>query len=394
MKIKINDLSKLNLIGFCLSLFFISPVVVFFYQNKGLNYLQILSLESVLVLFIFLSEVPTGILADKIGRKNTIILGCIVNLIGSILFLLSNNYILFIIVFALSGIGIALFSGTIEAYIYDYLKEKQIENQMKKYIGLYYSYCTIGSVIASIIGSIICKNLEEISFIYALSITVIGSIIALIISITLKNKKKLKDKEDEDLNSFRMLLEGFKLIKTNKHLLYIILLNIFASPFVYCLSYLYQPYLKLSGVSIIFFGIISAVASFVSLIANKYVYKLEKLLGDKLTLFISVFLPSLFYIFMSIVFHQILSVFLYILLRGIIGLQEPVFSDYKNKQIPSKIRATVLSLISMLGSLYQIFMRLFIGKLADINISYSFILIASLIIITCFILFTFFRKKF
>ncbi|PIN69814.1 hypothetical protein COV93_04000 [Candidatus Woesearchaeota archaeon CG11_big_fil_rev_8_21_14_0_20_43_8] len=56
----LNQIRKLEIMHFFISLFFLSPVAVFFYQQKGFNYFQILGLESVFVLAIFLFEVPTG----------------------------------------------------------------------------------------------------------------------------------------------------------------------------------------------------------------------------------------------------------------------------------------------------------------------------------------------
>lgn len=70
-----SELFKLNLVHFFLNLFFISPVAIFFYKERGLDCIQVLMLESILALFIFLFEVPTGIFADKYSRKSSIIAG-------------------------------------------------------------------------------------------------------------------------------------------------------------------------------------------------------------------------------------------------------------------------------------------------------------------------------
>jgi len=69
------ELIKLNSMNFFLSLFFISPVAIFFYKQRGLGFDQVLMLESVLAFFIFIFEVPTGIFADKFGRKKSILAG-------------------------------------------------------------------------------------------------------------------------------------------------------------------------------------------------------------------------------------------------------------------------------------------------------------------------------
>jgi hypothetical protein len=69
------------------------------------------------------------------------------------------------------------------------------------------------------------------------------------------------------------------------------------------------------------------------------------------------------------------------MIRATMGLKEPLFSDYKNLHITSKNRATILSMISIIVSLYLVGMRLIIGRLADINLSYSFLFMGVVIVI-------------
>ena len=64
-----NNITKLKLIYFFKSLFFFSPIITLFYFSRGLDTFQIVSLEAVLIIAVLFSEVPTGIIADKIGRK-------------------------------------------------------------------------------------------------------------------------------------------------------------------------------------------------------------------------------------------------------------------------------------------------------------------------------------
>jgi hypothetical protein len=62
-------------------------------------------------------------------------------------------------------------------------------------------------------------------------------------------------------------------------------------------------------------------------------------------------------------------------------IQKPIFLDYLNRHIESKIRVTVLSLINVISGFYVAIMGLLIGFLADISLNYSFIFMGSLIAI-------------
>jgi MFS family permease len=175
--------------------------------------------------------------------------------------------------------------------------------------------------------------------------------------------------------------DGAKLIRKNKSLLRIVLLSVFASPFLFTLNYLYQPYLLSSGINTALFGTIFAIALLLAASLQKYAYKIEEKLGIKWTVFLATMLPGIFYIIMAFTFHPIWAILLFVMIRATMGLKEPLFSDYKNLHITSKNRATILSMISIIVSLYLVGMRLIIGRLADINLSYSFLFMGVVIVI-------------
>ena len=380
---RFNEVAKLSLMNFFLHLFFLSPVAVFFYQQRGLNYFQMLALESVLVLFIFFFEVPTGIFADKFGRKKSIVIGTLLLALELLIFLFANNFVWFATAFAIGGIGIAFHSGSIEALIYDNLKSQNREKEMKKAMGSFGSASLVAMVVAPIIGSYLAKDLLMPQFILLISMTVGAMLIGFILTLFIKDTQQ---KEVEEQSPITLFKDGAKLIRKNKSLLHIIFLSMFASPFLFTITYLYQPYFQDSGVNTSIFGTIFAIALLLAALLQKYAYKFEEKLGMKRAIFLATILPGIFYVIMAFTFHPIWAILLFVLVRATTGLQEPLFSGYKNIHIPSKSRATILSLISMIVSLYLVGMRLIIGKLADINLSYSFLFMGIVIIIASILL--------
>lgn len=129
--------AKIALIAFFSSLYFYLPILTIYYQGKGLNLLQINSLLGIIIGTIFLAEIPTGLIADKVGRKISIILAMAFQLLGEVLFLSAQNYTQFIFVAIIAGIGFAFQSGCLQALIYDSLKQQNKEGEMKKNNGKY-----------------------------------------------------------------------------------------------------------------------------------------------------------------------------------------------------------------------------------------------------------------
>jgi len=124
---KFDNIAKIKFVYFFNSLYFFAPIITLFYLSRGLDIFQTVSLEALLVLTIVFAEVPTGIIADKIGRKYSLIIYNILYLIGNIITIYGHSYEIFLFVQVLFGIGIAFASGAVEALVFDTLKFRKKE---------------------------------------------------------------------------------------------------------------------------------------------------------------------------------------------------------------------------------------------------------------------------
>ena len=106
------------------------PIFAIFFIDLGLSREQFLTLNAVWAATIFLLEVPSGALADTIGRRKLLIAAGIMMILEMALLLFApqnGGWILFIMAFAnrlLSGASEASASVADQALAYDTLKEK------------------------------------------------------------------------------------------------------------------------------------------------------------------------------------------------------------------------------------------------------------------------------
>lgn len=117
------------------SLNFSSAIWVVYMISKGMNLLQVGIAEALLHITMFITEIPTGLLADIIGRKVLRLISVILSIISTIIMITSDSFFLFCIAFIITGLGFALDSGCGEALIYDSLKLVGQENEYKKIAG-------------------------------------------------------------------------------------------------------------------------------------------------------------------------------------------------------------------------------------------------------------------
>ena len=127
-----NNIRLLILVRFLTALYFYLPFMSFNFFERGLNFIQINSVWGIVVLTMFLTKVPTGILADQLGRRRAVQAAIFLQFIGEVLFLFVRTYWLLVIDAVIAGLGFAFGSGALEALIYDQLKFENRAEQMKR----------------------------------------------------------------------------------------------------------------------------------------------------------------------------------------------------------------------------------------------------------------------
>lgn len=93
-----------------------------FFQEHGLSLAQIFALQSIFSAAVVLWEVPSGMIADKIGRARSIKLSVPVAAAAMIAYSYSDSFWWFVAWEVLLAVASGLFSGVDEALLYDSLK--------------------------------------------------------------------------------------------------------------------------------------------------------------------------------------------------------------------------------------------------------------------------------
>lgn len=91
----------------------------------------ILSAEDFMVMIF---EYPSGLIADRVGRKKTTAIGMFILMFGYLVFILSKNFWFFILAAVLKALGNALFSGSPQSWYYEELKAANQLDVRKKAI--------------------------------------------------------------------------------------------------------------------------------------------------------------------------------------------------------------------------------------------------------------------
>src|ERR1700712_2202571 len=99
-----HTINRLRAYGFANSLLFLLPIAVPFWRSHGLNQAHIGLLQSCFVVMLFSTQILTGKLADRFGRRRMIIIGQLINLVAFMGYAVAGNFTGLLVIEGLLGI--------------------------------------------------------------------------------------------------------------------------------------------------------------------------------------------------------------------------------------------------------------------------------------------------
>lgn len=376
---KSSNILKIVIINFCQRFHLYIHAYALLLLSRGLSLLQISTIESLVIGTIFMMEVPTGIVADRIGRKWSIAASTFLLMCAEFIFIFARSYEWYLIIAVFTGTGFAFASGAVEAMVYDSLPQENRDNEMKRVMGLVNSVGQIAFFIAPIVGAIIIGDATPERFTLAIVLTVIALLIGVIVSFTLKEPET--DWEADKPSPLTIFRDGLHELRSSPQLQRIIALVVFTSAFTGTLITTFAaPYLIENQASPYITGIALSIGSLIAALAQRYAYKVEAVLGQKWGLTLLIFMPGIMYWLLALVAGTIPTLLVIVWMYGTNDMKAPLFSAYQNALIESKNRATVLSIINMMNSLFVAIVAPIYAMIAGYSLSVAFIVMGTVIV--------------
>ena len=380
-----GNIGKMYLMKLLYNMYFYAAVIVPFYTEwGGIKFSRILFLNAWFMCWNFLLEVPTGTVADFLGRKVSLIMGCIVGAAGVLVYASYPHFLVFLLAAVILSLSYTLISGADEALVYDSLKKINQAHISKKVFSRMESLKLTGIVIGAISGGFIAKHL---GLRMPMLLHSIPLAVAALLAASLKEPEISREKSTVSFRAYRkILVDGVKYFWRCKILKMLTLDMVIVFAFAWIIIWFYQALLKNAGVDIAYFGIVHAFMSLSQIMVINNFLRLEKWLGSKKRLlFISAFLTGVFFILLGVTSFAPLVIAGIILCAGFGLSRGPLFSSYMNRYIPSDKRATILSTTSMLRTFSIVVVNSISGLLADWSIPNTLLLLGTAAIVFSFL---------
>ncbi|CRM87960.1 multidrug resistance protein [Pseudomonas sp. 22 E 5] len=360
---------------------------VLYLLQLGITQGEIGILQSFLFFSCVALEIPSGLLADRYGRKCSLIIGFSGLFLSGIGFLLFSSFIPFAILFCLFGASIAMGSGSDRALLYDNLLA---ENRTAEYPKILSRARAIGAVslgLSMFVGGVLQDTLSwnSVYIVFAVS-KLIGAFVVTFIteakppptSLTPNEKINIRNEETEGV--FTSLTRFFRSKKGA------FLIPLFIGFALFELStiplFIYgQPFFSMQGLEIpTIAGIYAAVEA-----VSALMFMAAGFICSRLSLGIIAFtttgIVTLLLFILSFNIGIVTSIAAFLLIMSLPALYETSYETYIHDNVESRIRASCLSVANLVNSIiigisYSVF-----GGLVDV---YGFSL--TLIIVAAFCL--------
>lgn len=141
--------------GFLKDLRFYEPFMLLVFLDKGLSYLEIGTLYATREVLINLTEVPSGIFADSVGRRLTMVFSFLAYILAFIILYFADSFEILLLAMAAYAFGDAFRTGTHKAMIFDYLRLNGWEDQKTYYYGHTRAWSQRGAAVSALIAALL-----------------------------------------------------------------------------------------------------------------------------------------------------------------------------------------------------------------------------------------------
>ncbi|QHA94250.1 MFS transporter [Bacillus sp. N1-1] len=348
-----RNLTLLFWIHFFGTISFLQPVLTLFYVKNGLSEANILVILMCWSGAVLIGEIPTGVFADRFGARVSFLTGSIIKLSSIGILLLANSLEMFMLFSVLNGLSVTFFSGADEALIYESLKKDNKQQKMDEAMGKIQSAGFIAMMIAVLFGSFFARDLELEQFQLLILLSMVSYIVEFVLLFFIQEPS---GKVSIPGTSIENVLEGVRVIKQAPQLLVMFLnVTLVFIPTVAVFQKFDQPLMIGSGLPVYFIGPVYAVGALLAFFSSRSIGMLNRKLSYSVLMYTSGLL-SAFGLLLAALFQNQLWMILWVVLflRWVGAIRYPIYSQLSNNIIPSHVRATTISLLSILDSLFDL----------------------------------------
>ena len=331
--------------------------ILFFIQN-GLSLLQIGLLESIFHGTSLLCEIPSGMLADRFSYKTNLYLARIASIVSSILILLGQgNFWIYALAMMVNAWSYNFDSGTNTAFLFDSAVEA---GQKDRYLQIS-SFLSGVAEVTRTLGTVVAGLFVHGALAWTYHIAIGLSLLSILLIYLMKEPESKRDERNS--LTLKRILVVVKQEWQEKPVLFYWMLTYQLVGTIMCMFYFYYQQ-KISDLASWQVSLIMLIGSGFNLLAVYLASQIGKKWNSNQVFPILVALTGLALLLVGLKTpFAYLSV--YLLTNALYAVYQPIYYNDLQAYLPSSVRATMLSINSMMFSLSMIVIFPLTGWLID-----------------------------
>ena len=378
---RIQRIYLILLLGNTLAASFIWGVNTLFLLDAGLTNLEAFAANAFFTLGMVIFEIPTGVVADTVGRRASYLLGTLVLAWATglywLMWLWHSPFWEWALVSMLLGLGFTFFSGAVDAWLVDALRASEYQGELEPVFSKGMIVGGIAMLAGSVLGGVVAQLTDlGVPFLLRAGILVLMLVVAYF---AMRDIGFTPDRSEGPLKAVRTVMKGSITYGLgNRPVRYLMLAAPFTGGVGIYVFYALQPYLlelwgdpKAYSVA----GLAAAIVAGSQIVGGLLAPRVRRLFAKRTTvLIIAGAIGVVLLLALGIVPNFWIALALLTVWGISASIDDPIRRSYLNDLIPSKQRATVLSFESLMGNVGGIGIQPALGRVSDLG-GYAFSLV-------------------
>ena len=360
------------LFNFAMSL--IWGIDTLFKMGAGLDIQHVLLTNAAFTLGSMVFEIPTGVVADTLGRRVSFLL-CLATLFVTTLLYVAIawrgwGFWAFVWVSVFLGLGYTFYTGAVDAWLVDALQATGYREPLEPVFARAQMFFGAGMLVGTIGGGLLGQIRLDLPYLVRAAIVIPLFVLAWRGMPELGFTPRALELRRVPAEMRRVLIEGLSYGLKHPVVRPVMLASLVSMSFMIFGFYSWQRYfLDLLGRNLVWVdGVISSLVGLSLIAGNALVGPLSRVVRTRTgLLMLSVAVQAALVVACGLLTDFYVVVALYLLYGVAIGLAMPVKQAYLNAHIPSAQRATILSLDSMFGNLGGVIGQGAWGRMAKVR---------------------------
>jgi MFS family permease len=363
----------LLMLGNTLAASFIWGINTIFLLDAGLTNLEAFAANAFFTAGMVLFEVPTGIVADTIGRRASYLLGTLTLTASTLLYVLlwqvEAPFWQWAIVSMLLGLGFTFFSGAVEAWLVDALTATGFTGDLETVFGRGQIVTGVAMLTGSVAGGFIAQETSlGVPFVLRGAILLVMFVVAFRL---MHDVGFTPEKGGRPLAEMRRIATasidfGWRVPAVK----WLMVESLFVGGVGIYAFYALQPYLlELYGdpEAYLIAGLVAAIVAAAQILGGIAAPRIRRLFRRRTSALIATAGLSTVTLAAIGLVESFWAVLALIVVWGLLfAASMPIRQTYLNGLIPSRQRATILSFDSMMGSTGGVWTQPVLGRAADV----------------------------